>query len=240
MIFAFNAMRNNAQLRLPPSLVAYVNHFLLARNLGFVAMLVVLMPNPAGAEPVNYGRGPNLNFFAPSIGTESFSPASGINCPTPSLGIGAFGGGGNDWSDNYYPPYASSSSGVGNYGVALGLRFPLAAAALTKACKDYAKALAVKEQINTNNFARNSQISLLRQCFWLLENKILMNQPSFTQPDGAFSSLKPCSELNFEAAQAIINRGDGTPRPGDSENKPPMSEVLQPTTQTLQVEGFRR
>jgi hypothetical protein len=153
-------------------------------------------------------------------------------CPTPTFSVGAYGGGGNDWSDNYIPTNASSSSGINNYGLAAGLRLPFGASDLIKFCKEYAKAKAEFERVNTENFKRNAQISLLRQCNWLFVNRINLKQDAFS--NSAFSTLKECSKISFEPTPGIDNRGTDL-----SEGKPIESQVTTTTTQTLQVEGTR-
>jgi hypothetical protein len=194
--------------------------------------LAFVYPSTAQAQAIGYGRGPNLNYFTPAVTGDSFSPSSGINCPTPTFNIGAYGGGGNDWSDNFSPTYASSSAGVNNYGVAAGLRLPLGAGELTRACKDYAKFKSEFERINTENFRRNAQISLFRQCNWLKDNHVDLFQNAFNNP--VFSSLKACSLLNYVPTQGGVNRPDKISKDGPVE-----SQVTVTTTQTLQVEGVR-
>jgi hypothetical protein len=199
---------------------------------GFSLGICLAVACPSTAQAQTYGRGPGLGFYSPTVGGDSFSPSSGVNCPTPSLVIGAYGGGGNDWSDNYLPNDASSSAGINNYGIAAGLRIPLGAGELSRACKDFAKAKTEYERINTENFRRNAQISLFRQCNWLRDNLVKINQPAFS--DKAFSSLQECSKLDYVPAQGVRNAQSPL---SDEKNKPPESSVTINTTQTLQVEG---
>jgi hypothetical protein len=196
--------------------------------------LVVTCPSAAQAQAIGYGRGPNLNYFTPAVTGDSFGPSSGVTCPTPTFTIGAYGGGGNDWSDNFTPSYASSSAGINNYGVAAGLRLPLGAGELSRACKDFAKSKSEFERINTENFRRNAQLSLFKQCNWLLENRVKLKQTAFNDP--AFSSLKACSKLDYEPTPGIDNKPQVSvsSAPGLVE-----SQVTVTTTQTLQVEGVR-
>jgi len=109
----------------------------------------------------------------------------------------------------------------------------LGAGELTKACKDYAKYKSEFERINTENFRRNAQISLFRQCNWLVDNFVKYKQAAFNDP--AFSTLKACSLLDYEPAQGGVNRE----KQKLSETGPVESQVTTTTTQTLQVEGVR-
>jgi len=206
-------------------------------GIAFLCLPLILHSNSAQAQV--YGRGPSLGFYNPgAIGAESFQPSSGVTCPTPSFMVGGYGAGGNDWSDNYVPNYASSSAGINNYGIAAGLRVPLGAGELTRSCRKFAEARAELEHLNTQNFRRNSQIALFRQCNWLADNLVKMDQKGFNNP--AFSSLKACAELDYEPAQGIINRGgkpvQGNSSLGSKENGPPESQVLITTPPTLQIE----
>jgi hypothetical protein len=60
-----------------------------------------------------------------------FSESNGWTCPTPSLSIGGFGSGGNDWA-NDFTSYASAGSGISNYGAGVGLTIPFGAPTVRK------------------------------------------------------------------------------------------------------------
>jgi hypothetical protein len=202
------------------------------QSLALGISLAVANSGTAQAQAIGYGRSPILNYFSPNATGDSFGPSSGVTCPTPTFTIGGYGGGGNDWSDSFSPSYASSSAGINNYGVAAGLRLPLGAGELSRACKDYAKTKSEFERINTENFRRNAQISLFRQCNWLKDNFVDVEQDAFSDP--AFSSLKACSKINYIPTQGGTN---SLKLPSDKE--PVQSQVTFSATQTLQVEGVR-
>ena len=146
--------------------------------------------------PRDYGRGPDLNVLtSPSLNgsTYSFSPGNGVGCPHTEFVVGGFGAAGNDWA-NDYSSYYSSGSGINNYGIAAGVRIPMAGE-YAKYCRDYAKSLADKLRSDSEQARRSDQISLLQACYWLLANRINYTQAAFLK--GQFSSLAACNELDF-------------------------------------------
>ena len=151
-------------------------------------------------------RSPTLNVITP-LGSEGpnykFAPSNGWECPTPSLSVGGYGSGGNDWSDDF-GTYNSAGSGVNNYGIAIGLRVPFGGE-YSRYCKDYAKSLADKERTQLEGVRRNDQIGLLQQCYWLSSNNINTDQPAF-KTGGPFSSLEPCTTYKFRPAQGGANK----------------------------------
>ncbi len=180
---------------------------------------------------VNYGRGPALGYNSPSYGSDVVNPESGVACPMPSFAMGAYGGAGNDWADQYFTPYPSSSSGINNFGVSGGIRVPLAAQEITKACKVWMKSKSEAARINAENTARNAQLSLLRQCYWLHENYIKVERLG---PE--FSSLAACKDINFsDRAQGYEQRN----WKGGLKDKPDMSPIVEPQVQSLQVNTSR-
>jgi hypothetical protein len=198
------------------------------------SMLLVLPYCTVAQTVVNYGRGPTLGYNNPSLGSDVLKIESGSECPMPSFGLGAYGGGGNDWADQNLAPYPSSSSGINNYGVTVGLRVPLGAEEISKACKAWIKAKSVFARINLDNAIRNSQLSLLRQCYWLHENYIKVEKLG---PE--FSSLSACSGINFSDRNQGYAERNWAKTEGGLKGKPELSPVVQPAIQSLQVNTSR-
>jgi hypothetical protein len=109
-----------------------------------LSVLLGLATPSIAQQQIIYGRGPVLG--SPILpGTEGgYQLDTGVACPTPTFSVGGFGGAGNDWANNDMP-YASSNSGINNYGIAAGVRVPFGGD-LRKFCKDYAKVKASFER----------------------------------------------------------------------------------------------
>lgn len=218
-------------LTIPRSIYS-LSPFILSLGLG------VIFSSPSDAQTVNYGRSPDLNILtAPSANEASygFAPTNGWNCPTPSFSIGTFGGAGNDWSDDHNSNY-SSSSGINNYGIAVGVTIPLGGD-FSRYCNDYAKSLSERARIEMEQLNRNEQITLLQQCYWLVVNKIDTDQPAF-EPGGVFSSLSACKDYKYQSIQGGDNQG------GDNQGlkvpaNPPLSEIKTPPPSNLIIQQQR-
>jgi hypothetical protein len=196
-------------------------------QLSFPLSLGLLLISPSYAQVTrptpNYGRGPALEVLSsPGVAGEShgFSPANGVNCPTPVFSAGGFGAGGNDWA-NDYSTYDSSGSGINNFGIAAGVRIPFGGE-LSRYCKSYAKSFSEKMRLEMEQARRTNQVALLRDCYWLLQNKINPDQPLF-KDDKAFSSLNVCNDLDYLPLQSA------KPLPGsDARSEPKMMELTPP------------
>lgn len=171
--------------------------------------LIFLLINPSYAQVIrptpNYGRGPNLNVLdSPGLSGESvgFSPNSGVSCPTPVFSAGGFGAGGNDWA-NDYSTFNSSGSGINNFGVAAGVRVPFGGE-LARYCKSYAKSFSEKMRIEMEQARRASQVALLRDCFWLLQNRINPNQRLF-KDDKVSLSLNACNDIDYMPTKSGVS-----------------------------------
>jgi hypothetical protein len=196
-----------------PCLRFFFWHFSFPLGLGLIFTF------PSDAQVVNYGRSPSLNVLTnpdSELSSYTFSQSNGFTCPSPSFSIGAFGGSGNDWSNDFTANY-SSGSGINNFGIAVGVKVPFGGG-LSRYCKDYAKSLAENERIKMDAARRNEQLTLLRQCYWLVENKINLDQDIFKS--GALSSFQACTVYDFKPIQG----GDNIPK-SPSLDKPPLSVI---------------
>ena len=196
----------------------------------FLTFAISLGVTGPSIAQVIYGRSPDLisPVFPPQNNTYKLD--NSVDCPTPSLSVGAFGGAGNDWSNNI-TPYASSNSGINNYGVTVGIQFPFGTS-LGSFCEKYVKEKLEFERTKTENQRRNSQLSLIEQCYWLKTSGFDLEQPAFDQAE--FSSLRACKNLNLNRKNAsIVNplepKTDSTPKTDsvilDSKVKPPNSDT---------------
>jgi hypothetical protein len=195
-------------------------HFSFAICLGLALSLV---DSSQAQEVFRQSRSPTINAITP-LGSDGpnykFAPSNGWECPTPSLSVGGYWSGGNDWA-NDFTSYNSAGSGVNNYGMAIGLRIPFGGE-YSKYCKDYAKSLADKESTQLEAIRRNDQIGLLQQCYWLSTNNINIDQPAFL-PGGPFSSLEPCTTYKFRPAQG----GSNMPEPAKGmPTSPPLTIIV--------------
>jgi hypothetical protein len=192
-------------------------------RLGISLGLGLLSSCPSEAQQavnVNYGRGPTLPALTtPGLiqglgeASYSFSPQTGVICPTSSFSVGGFGAGGNDWS-NDYTSNGSAGAGVNNFGVAAGLRVPLGGES-ARTCKEYARYLTTKARIEMEGVIRNDQLLLLAQCHWLLVNEINTKQAVFEIEGQPFYSLNACNSLSLKplagrgpSDKSLMNRQD--------------------------------
>jgi len=206
--------------------------------------LGILLFNPCYAQVTssipNYGRGPNLNVLgSPNVlgDIQGFSPNNGVNCPTPVFTAGGFGAGGNDWA-NDYSTYNSSATGINNFGISAGVRIPFEGE-LARYCRSYAKSLTEKMRMETEQARRANQVALLRDCFWLLQNKIDPDQSLF-KDDKSSLSLNACNSINWKplpsvrplpgsVAERELNQRELTPPPvGPAPEPKPQVQFLLP------------
>ena len=170
-----------------------------------LALITPVLAEEVPAVVLRQSRGPGITAIAAPGGEGKgyvFSENNGWTCPTPSLSIGGFGSGGNDWA-NDFTSYASAGSGISNFGAGVGLTIPLGMK-YRKSCYDFAKSLAAKAHAQSEQVQRNNQLTLLRQCYWLLRYRINLEQPAFAE-GGAFSSLQSCKTYTPKIVQGGSN-----------------------------------
>ena len=213
-----------------------------------LALITPVLAEEIPAVVLRQSRGPGITAIAAPGGEGkgyTFSESSGFTCPTPSLSIGGFGSGGNDWA-NDFTSYASAGSGISNFGAGVGLTIPLGMK-YGKSCYDYAKSLAAKANALSEQGQRDNQLKLLSQCYYLFTRKINFEQPAFDK-GGAFSSLHACRSYNPQVVQGgkntdnnssdnRVNKGGSNPDNNNSDNKenkeipkmePPLSNIPPP------------
>jgi hypothetical protein len=205
--------------------------------------LSFILAHPVTAqEQVNFGRSPSFNVLAtPSLDKNEFqfSESVGFNCPTTNLSFGGFGTGGNDWS-NEYSTDRSAGSGINNFGIAAGIRVPLAGSSAQN-CKEYSKVLLEKARIGLEGARRNDQIAFLRQCHWLIVNKFNfeLNKDAFSVDksgkEGPFSSLNACTSFKWKPPSSRDGLNTEEMRKNNSLTTPvPFSPVPRPIQPNIQ------
>jgi hypothetical protein len=146
-----------------------------------------------------------------------FSPAPGVNCPTPAFTLAGYGANSGNWVD--YPGNADASSGLGNHGVVAGISIPLGGS-LSRYCNDFALALLRQQQEDAFSRRINNQAKLVNTCL-ALKNLVDFNDKAFDSPE--FESLRDCRILQ----NALRNSTSGAPSipKGDSLESTPKPDV---------------
>jgi hypothetical protein len=183
-----------------------------------------LMFSSITVAQVVYGNGPSSPYNSPQFapGSERYTLQTEVGCPTPSFNVSAFAGRANDWANNL-TPYASSNSGVGNYGVALGFSTPLSND-LSDFCSNYAALRTTYERQRVETQLLTSQLELFKQCRWFVDNGYNLDDPVFRE-EGALSSIGQCKSL----AKILTEPRKPNLIPG-----PPVDEPEQPTCKSEQ------
>ena len=213
-----------------------------------LALIAPVLAEEVPAVVLRQSRGPGITAIAAPGGEGkgyTFSENSGWTCPTPSLSIGGFGSGGNDWA-NDFTSYASAGSGISNFGAGVGLTIPLGMK-YGKSCYDYAKSLAAKANALSDQQQRDNQLKLLSQCYYLFTRKINFQHPAFDK-GGAFSSLHACRSYDPQvvgggrntdnnSSDNRVNKGGSNQGNNNSDNRenkgipeldPPLSNIPPP------------
>jgi hypothetical protein len=199
---------------------------------GGVCIIAISIPlslvySSISVAQVVYGNGPSSPYNSPQFppASERYTLQTEVGCPTPTFNVSAFAGRANDWANNL-TPYASSNSGVGNYGVALGFSTPLSND-LSEFCSNYAALRTTYERQRVETQLLISQLALLKQCKWFVDNGYKFDDPVF-QKNGVLSSIGQCEPLVkvlTEDRTPNLIRGPELPKP---QPEPPAS--VQPLT----------
>lgn len=172
----------------------------LSLSLAFLFMSLVGYTQSTHSQTV-FRSGPQFTEF-PSFGeNQSVQLGSPVQCPVPNFNISAFGGSGEDFA-RINTPLASSNRGVYNFGGVIGFNIPLGGS-LSKFCKEFGQSRAAFENTRRENQLRNSQLSLIQQCFWLKTLGFLndKNREVF-KTNEKFSALLPCFDVSLDRSNA--------------------------------------
>ena len=112
----------------------------------------------------------------------------------------------------------------------------------SKFFEEFTRSRATFEKARTENLLRNSQLSLVQQCYWLQTAGFLndANKEVFSSNEN-FSSLLPCFEVNLNRQNASIKP------PGDTSASttelplpnPPVSTTESPEPESLRIQNVR-
>ena len=107
----------------------------------------------------------------------------GIACPTPELGIGAFGGANNAHGGGY-------SNGANNYGATIMFTTPIGGD-VGKACKELAQEITRQRQLDTS-------AGLIKQCAEFARNGVTIDVEQFPE-------FSVCSAVTVNGRTAVAS-----------------------------------
>ena len=171
-------------------------NWLSAIRFSATAYLLSLMMSPTASVAQSFV--PTPASIQPTIGdTSRYTLDTGVICPTSSINVTGYGGNINGWADNHYSPYTSTSGGLGNYGVAMGLNIPLGGN-LGDFCENYAKNKDIFERTRTQNQLLNSQFTLFKNCQYFRDLGYKLDGDIFKEAvseTGPLSAYKECVNI---------------------------------------------
>ena len=113
--------------------------------------------------------GSNANYQINSVSNSQFGFAPGIQCPTPELAFGAFGGQTNGWGNTGYNTAGNNAGGTVLFTMPIG-------GDTAKYCKQLASEIAKQRRLDT-------EINMIKQCAQLANSGIQIDVKQF--PDFA-------------------------------------------------------
>lgn len=132
-----------------------------------------------------------------------FSPDVGINCPTPSFTVGAYGAtAGNNAG---YPDSVNARSDLDNYGLVAAISVPIGGR-LSRYCIEYAEGLLKRQEADNYNTRINNKSILINNCL-AFRGRIDFSDPVFDMPE--FEAFRECREL-----ERAINSASEKDSPG--------------------------
>ena len=193
------------------------------RVLPFILNLagIFLMPRVSLSQTIFV---PSSQELSPSFtsGTSKYSPDTGVDCPTPTFNVTAFGRGTNGWSDTYYS-LEGASGGVGNYGGAIGFSYPFGGY-LREFCNKLAESKAKFEKLRV-------QADLLNKCRYLafdlgVTGELFDKNKEMFEKAGPLSSFAECKAfrrlLDPAKTKPTLSLGEpSSPKPEPFSPKPP-------------------
>ena len=108
--------------------------------------------------------GSNSNYQINSVSNSQYQFGPGISCPTPELGIGAYGGSNSSFDSSY-------SNGSNNYGATVMFTTPLGGD-VGKSCKDLVQEITRQRQLDTD-------YTMIRKCAELAREGITVDIKRF-------------------------------------------------------------
>ena len=182
------------------------------------------------AQSVNYGRSPSLTNFGSTPSIEGKYQIDGsVSCPSPSLNISGFAGRANDWANQSYDPYASANSGVGNYGVSVGLSLPIGDY-LRDFCQKYTELRNMYETKRVENILLINFQSKFNACLELYNRFDKKGNAGKAFADEAFNDEKLGGLLPCRTLLSVLEKYNGSN--GSDQKESPSNETKEPTSQS--------
>ena len=110
--------------------------------------------------------GSNSNYQINSVSNSQHQFGPGISCPTPELGIGAFGGGNSAYGGGH-------TNGSSNFGATIMFTTPIGGDT-GKACRELAQEITRQRQLDT-------QAGLIKQCADFARNGVTIDPAQFPE-----------------------------------------------------------
>ena len=126
----------------------------------------------SGAVNLSPMGGSNANYQINSVSNSQFGFAPGIQCPTPELAFGAFGGQTNGWGNTGYDTSGNNIGGTVMFTMPIG-------GDTAEYCKQLAREIAKQRRLDT-------EVNMIRQCAQLANAGIQIDVEQF--PDFAVCS----------------------------------------------------
>lgn len=136
----------------------------------------------SGAVTLSPMGGSNANYQINSVSNSQYGFAPGIQCPTPELALGAFGGESTAWASDY-------NNGGNNIGGTILFTMPLGGDT-AKYCKQLAFEIAKQRRLDT-------EVNMIRQCAQIANAGIQIDVKAF--PDFAI-----CSGVIVEGGKTAV------------------------------------
>ena len=132
--------------------------------------------------------GSNANYQINSVSNSQYGFAPGIQCPTPELAFGGFGGQTNGWGNTGY-----NTSG-NNVGGTVMLTMPIGGGDIAKSCRTLAAEIARQRVLDT-------ELTMIKQCATLAQSGVQLDVskfPEFEKCDGVMVDGKQVVLMNRE------------------------------------------
>ena len=110
--------------------------------------------------------GSNSNYQINSVSNSQFQFGQGVSCPTPEIGIGAYGGSNSSFDSVY-------SNGSNNYGATVMFTTPIGGD-VGRHCKDFVKEITRQRQLDT-------KVAMIQQCAEFARSGVQLDTTQFPE-----------------------------------------------------------
>ena len=132
--------------------------------------------------------GSNANYQINSVSNSQYGFAPGIQCPTPELAFGGFGGQTNGWGNTGY-----NTSG-NNVGGTVMLTMPIGGGDIAKSCRTLAAEIARQRVLDT-------ELNMIKQCAQLATANVTLDVEKFPEFDR-------CDGVSVQGQSVVLVNGD--------------------------------